>query len=295
MTTTIDLDIDAYGTYARATCLADFLEVLALQGRHMTRAELADVVKDSGWEGLGTSVIGGASYEPPDDWTEAAFEMLEQRAELLGSRYPFKVKANTVEFLETDSVYEGFLALTVAHSVGVKAPNPAVVLEASVYLSLVALGLTTVEFGGISRGAANFEAALDEAGRRLGIPTNVSSGAYRINAQDEGVDTLGLFLADDTRRGRWSFIGQVTCAKSDQWKRKLDEPHPVRWSKFLLDPIHPLVFLAVPHHVEPQYLDYLLDSGKLTMDRLRLSNVDRKLSTDETTLTSIVKNLTHEF
>jgi len=41
--------IDAYGRYARASNLADHVELLALQGERLTVNELADVIRDQGW------------------------------------------------------------------------------------------------------------------------------------------------------------------------------------------------------------------------------------------------------
>ena len=41
----IEPDIDADGGLARGSALADYLELLALSGKHCTRAQLEDAVK----------------------------------------------------------------------------------------------------------------------------------------------------------------------------------------------------------------------------------------------------------
>jgi hypothetical protein len=90
-------------------------------------------------------------------------------------------------------------------------------------------------------------------------------------AQDENVDTIAHVHWDDRRPGTWCFIGQVTCAISDEWEKKLDEPKPATWASLLHVTPKPMVFLAVPHHVETSYMEKLLQSERgIVIDRLRL-------------------------
>src|SRR5688500_9085277 len=45
----IQPSIDAYGRYARASSLADHLELLALLGQSLNRKGLADLISDRSW------------------------------------------------------------------------------------------------------------------------------------------------------------------------------------------------------------------------------------------------------
>jgi hypothetical protein len=76
----------------------------------------------------------------------------------------------------------------------------------------------------------------------------------------------------DQRAGRWTFVGQVTCARSDDWEKKAGEAKRGRWRLILGDDLEPTPFLAVPHHVEDIVMKKLVvDVKSLVLDRLRLA------------------------
>jgi hypothetical protein len=109
--------------------------------------------------------------------------------------------------------------------------------------------------------------------------------AFRAAAQDEGCDVVANFWWSDMRPGHWGLVGQVTVIKdSDQWALKLSEVKADYWSRCLgavnSNAVTP--FLAVPYHVEPQHLQYLVDKGcGIVIDRLRLTQRRAEILADE--------------
>jgi hypothetical protein len=102
--------IDAYGRYARASNLADHLELLALLGQQLSRSALADLVSNQAWVTKLDELFEGGSLEPRGDFEEPAdedgeaigeepgvaqasrvFDVLDERSDLLGDLYPFVV------------------------------------------------------------------------------------------------------------------------------------------------------------------------------------------------------------
>lgn len=147
----------------------------------------------------------------------------------------------------------------------------------------------SVDFAGVRRSAACFEAALVESASRIGL-TSAPESAWRSRwAQDTGVDTIGHVSWGDTRGGAWTVIGQATCARSDAWEGKLDEPKSAVWSHFLNVLPHPMVFLAVPHHVEANHLNVLVQAERgIVLDRLRLSRFRSEIVSGEEALVEAV-------
>src|SRR5215204_4970469 len=100
--------IDAYGTYARASNLADYVELLALQGETLTLSQLADLIRDQGWttkmNELFTTVPAPHRQESEEEdgpesigedegvpQARRVFNILEQRGDVLGDLYPFEL------------------------------------------------------------------------------------------------------------------------------------------------------------------------------------------------------------
>ena len=118
----------------------------------------------------------------------------------------------------------------------------------------------------------NFATGVKAAGEALRIPADAADVTRRMYANDMGVDVIGHLHWRDSRVGRWTFIGQATCASSDEWKAKMLEPQPSPWAKILQDHVAPLSFLGVPHHVERRTLLLLVsENTKLVVDRIRLT------------------------
>ena len=114
------------------------------------------------------------------------------------------------------------------------------------------------------------------------LKTNPGAAPHMAAAQDEGIDTIVHVPWCGSRPGRWIFIGQVTCAMSNVWKTKILEPSPSQWMRFLGDPVHPIGFLAIPHHAEPRHRLSVMDkANRVLLDRLSLVQHKQGVSADE--------------
>jgi hypothetical protein len=302
MTSRIAADADVYGTYARISALADYLEVCALKGVGVMQSRLADIIYDNKWQ-LRELMVAPDEDEPEDlgsaqdlarDAADRVFSTLAERSAELGELYPFVVGAESIAvrsgFDVQASPYIAILALAVAHAhLNCDDPLPHRVLEELVEDVLKNQLRLAVNFGRISREVAPFELALQDAASRIGLQATPKAAWRSARAKDERVDTLCHLSWGDNRAGTWTILGQVTCAKSDEWERKLDEPKPPAWAEFLgVRPV-PLVFLAVPHHVEAGHLGRLIQSERgIVLDRLRLTRFRRQPGEDERKLVQIV-------
>src|SRR5262249_4560374 len=95
--------------------------------------------------------------------------------------------------------------------------------------------------------------------------------AHNIDAFDEGVDTILHIPWCTARRGRWTLIGQTTCAMSNAWKAKMVEASPWTWAGLLGEKIPSLTLCAVPHHTERKHSIYLIETRRrILCDRLSL-------------------------
>ena len=128
----LEPNVDIYGAYARASAVADFVELLALRRSRWSRSNVADYIGDAAWgaklhetfltpgdaagvdneegEGLGTDA---------EDAAERIFSLLARRQEYLGQRYPFRLAAYSghLELLDdAASPYLVLLAITIAHA-----------------------------------------------------------------------------------------------------------------------------------------------------------------------------------
>lgn len=299
MSSRIAADANVYGTYARISALADFVEVCALKGISITRSRLADLVADNRWQ-LRDLMVGPEDEEPDEkmsvaqdlatDSADRVFSTLLERAEILGPLYPFEVEAEHLilrgAFNVADSTYVAILAITIAHAFGLcNDPAPTQVLEDVVEDVLRAQVRFAINFGRVRREVNPFEAALEQACPHVNLIAAPRAAWRSHRAQDENVDSIGHIHWGDDRAGTWSVIGQITCARSDEWEGKLDEPKPATWALFLGVAPPPLVFLAVPHHVEKGHLDRLVQGSRgIVLDRLRLARFRTAVAQDERTL-----------
>lgn len=132
--------------------------------------------------------------------------------------------------------------------------------------------MLTTELGKIRRETGTFIDALERCCAELQLRATPEAASYKREAHDEGVDVLGHLWWGDHRPGRWVFLGQVTCGKSNTWPEKSREPAVGQWRALLGMHVNPHVFLAVPHHVPERAAEYLAqkhESGML-LDRLRI-------------------------
>ena len=283
----IELNIDQYGSKARHSAIADYLEALALSGHKASVSDLGDYLADNGWQdklrehysGPGMDDDSGAmGPSSSEDHARRTFDLLDQRRRLLGTDYPFSVQDSGVEFKESPEGgcrYLVLLGITLAHSYNLETASkldPKAILE-DVTVEVMNTRLVRAVKTAFASQTGTFDECLIATAETLGLkamPGGVIKSRY---AKDEGVDVLGVFdWNDDLRPGRWTFIGQVTCAKSDEWKKKLGEPSPMKWMNLLGVKVPPVTFLAVPYHVQHGHLLSLVtDRAAAVLDRVRMT------------------------
>lgn len=284
---------DAYGAEADTSHLVDYLELLALSDQPLTRAELADYLKDTGWvvrrrelyhtprevddEPSEDDEEGGADISPAEEQAANVFALAEARAAELGDLYPFDVDEVTVrrrDHLEgRHQAYLAFLALTVAHHYEVQlAERPENLFERAVADTMQARGLLTCDFGAVTRTIHDFRDALRAAAHEVGTGAAPEAAVSREHANDEGVDTISQLTWGDLRAGHWIYVGQATIGRSNTWQVKIQQPWTHHWRAWLTTIAEPRAYLAVPHHVEDSQLQYLTSgTTRIVLDRLRLS------------------------
>lgn len=303
----LEPDVDAYGSKARASAIADFVELWAISGTNPSAADVGDYIADVGWaqklHELYTVPPGGADDSADDlefgtDGTVAArrvFDVLDERSATLGSHYPFRKDNERCFFTgNASSPYLVPLAIAVAHAYSITTPQvPSVVFEDTVARVLEAHARRAVNFSHIraQHPAANggFDAAVIDACRLVGLRGTPTAHNRAVHANDEKVDTIVHLDWGDRRAGAWTMVGQVTCAKSDDWFGKLQEVPAGGWALFLGELIEPQVFLAIPHHIESRHLHNLVGGyRKLVVDRLRIALWLDTVSSSEATIVQSV-------
>lgn len=281
-------ELDTYGPYARASLLADYVELLALKGHPVRRATLADFLADNGWNleliRLPQSDHRDGEFrdlseqlDEAHDVASVVFRQMDERRDVLAERYPFEITDDAIALdcrvdLET-SPYAAVLALTIAHAFSVNSiDRPHETFERIVLAVLQARGLAAAGVAVRRREGGTFEEALRIACNEVGLKADPDAAPRRVRAHDEGVDILCHFgWEEDLRPGTWGFIGQVTVARSDSWAAKINEPSPEQWKLFTGTLVPPSPFLAVPHHVERPTMEFLTLKGRaVVLDRLRL-------------------------
>jgi hypothetical protein len=275
----IDPRIDVYGKDGRTGALADLLEFRTIKGNGMSAADLADLITEMGWTDKPKRQIiveGDDENDAADPLADQTFSLLDERREILGARYPFELVFGRIQLKEgfdlNASPYFALLAITIAHAwrVPCGAVTPEAVMEAVV---AEALGqrLAAVGLGTGDRMGTSFVDNLREGAAAIGLAASPDPTPRRVRAKDAGVDTLAGYIWPDGRPGHWLLIGQVTCGRTDIWGTKLTEPKPAIWKGYLQEPIAPQRFLAVPHHVDARFFNFLHSQEEgLVVDRLRL-------------------------
>ncbi|KQT90800.1 hypothetical protein ASG49_13745 [Marmoricola sp. Leaf446] len=274
----IDPRIDVYGKDGRTGALADLIEFRAIKGHGMAVADLVDLISNMGWTSKPTRQIitGHPEDENPDSLAEQTFSLLDERREVLGDRYPFRIAFGQLRvkdgFELAASPYIAMLAITIAHAwdVDCGAVKPEAALEALVEAALQTR-MPSAGLGTADRNGTSFVDNLRAGAARVGLTASPNPVPRRVRAKDGGVDTLAGHVWADRRAGHWVFIGQVTCGQTSTWSGKLNEPKPALWKDYLQELLPPLRFLAVPHHVDSGFFHMLQkqDEG-LVIDRLRL-------------------------
>ena len=300
---------DTYGRHARPSLLADYVELLALSGRPVRMATVADFLADNDWN---MELIQSAHTEDTHEELNALPEQLDaahedagivfrqiyERRDLLRDRYPFEIVDDIVSLGRNVAVeastYVAVLALTIGHAFDVTLlHSPNEMFEDLVTRALQDRGFSSTGLAAHRRTCGSFEAALRNACDEVGLAAAPNAAPRLIRAHDEGVDVLGHIGWDnDLRPGTWAFIGQATVGKSDTWDEKIREPKPEPWKMRLGTWVPPAAFLAVPHHVERRMMERLTtDSQAVVLDRLRLA---RYKSTNDTREQEVIRTVLQE-
>ena len=275
---------DTYGPHARASLIADYIELLALKSP-VNRHLVADYLADTDWnmalvqsEENGASTLSGSVSDRLDQANDVAaivFDQIDERRRILRDLYPYRVRHDVVEAdpdLDCESSrYVALLSLTVAHAFRIGASHRLDALfEEIVTRALRNRGLSVVGLAAIRRGS--FQRALRTACSEVGLQAAPNAASRLVHAHDSGVDVLcHMGWDDDLRSSSWVFLGQVTVGRSDGWVGKMKEPSPGPWARFVGIRNSPTRFLAVPHHVERPMMEMLAQHGEgVVLDRLRL-------------------------
>jgi hypothetical protein len=283
----LEPNVDAYGSRARASALADFVELWAIAGVHPSAADVGDYIDDVGWtrrlHELYEPAPTGERDDPEElgeDETTAArrvFDLLRERKAVLEERWPFGFDGQRLRFRNNEGTraYLLALAISIAHAYEIDVPAPPeVVFESVVARVLTSCARRAVNFSEVRARCkaehGGFDAAITAACGTVGLRATPEARVRPVWANDENVDTIVHLDWGDGRSGAWTMVGQVTCAKSDAWEGKLQEVPVHGWGLLLGELIEPQGFLAVPHHIERRHLYYLVQGHKrLVVDRLR--------------------------
>jgi len=149
-----------------------------------------------------------------------------------------------------------------------------VVAELLVARALRSRHIRAISIYGATDRTGDFTKRLRRAARKLFLPRPPRPSVARKAAKDGGADIIAhCDLLDARCYASPIMVGQVTCAKSDEWDRKSGETSPSAFQRWLLLNTRPIVFFAVPHHIEdttPKFLSQQRD-GVIFLDRLRLA------------------------
>lgn len=295
----LEPSIDAYGTRGRVSVLADFIEVMVLNGgRCPTVGSLADFIEDTyGGQGIRaayfepdvpigkeeSSLKGLSTAEKAKEVAGWVFSLFENRSNWLNSAYPFDVGSDGRISLRGDprdcAHYLLLLGVLVFHAYGnsIHTGGP---LRCDVQLVFeritkpVLTGFSPLSraeiLGTSSSNGGGFAAVLKSTVEGVGLRADLTKVEYAAGAKDNGVDVVVHLDFGDDRLGRWVLLGQATCAKTDDWEDKVAEPG-LDWKTLLNMIVSPLVFLAVPHHVDDTFVHKVMrKSGHMLLDRIRL-------------------------
>jgi len=284
----LPIDISAYGSYARGSALADFLEVVALTSGEARKVDLEATIRKAGWyrlnRGMFTrdpgiepteSVEDEEGLEDPDDpdWPDWTFAIIAERIDVLGDNYPFLVESDSLIPKDgaSASAYVRLLALTVAHAYKAQIrSDPRRAFELIVVEALAAIGLRAYGMGTATSNGRAFATELVAATAAVGLTAASPPVPAKTFAKDAGVDAIGVYNWEDRRPGQVVLIAQATLAESERWEAKIAEPRPHHWVQYVNEILHPLAALAVPHHVEREHLRWLTSPTAFVFDRLRL-------------------------
>jgi hypothetical protein len=285
-------DLNAYGTDARYSAMADFAELVAYcAGRDVTEGYVADLVNDYDGNvpddkfGVGDPALDElprTRQERASEFTSKVFGLLKSRRQALGTGYPFRFVSSGVLRYAPRSAgpqpYLGLLAITAIHAFDLDVDfEPRLAFESVVAEALRGTNLIVVNLSKLRRKCGSYPKALRAGLGTHGIRCDPDVVVRRLRAHEQGVDVVAAIAWGDLRMGRLTMLCQVTCGNSDSWQEKIGEPRTEDWRKMMGETVLPVAALAVPHHVEDLNLAYLSESGRIVIDRLRLCRLLRSV------------------
>ncbi len=314
-----DFSLDWYGTYARHSAVADLVESRVIAKGAFNLRTLGDEIRDNGWtRRLNEKFVGVISTDPAETEVVAGYEAddletlgeahdaaqvaadsviatIQERSEKLGAHYPFTLSENA-ELIACsadrgDTLYEALLGISLCHAADqrIGTRKACYVFEDTVERWFESAGFRSIGLGRISRDTGTFGELLQAAGREVGLSTTPEGCPYRADANEEGTDVLCNFW-DDNRVGGLQLVGQVTCARSNDWERKMAEVKVPAYKSWLGRNVDPIAFLAIPHHADhPVRFSFIARNGRDIVDRVRLSGISMELNEDEKSAVGFIR------
>jgi len=207
-----------------------------------------------------------------------SFSQLKKRAEILGTKYPFKVDDSYIVTSQTieDSVYIQLLFLTPKSGISTQGKIYNLDVASKLFEDIAEQSLQT--FFGANTQTLNFgfpsksdrPAEFAAAVKWLSEKTNIRLGnAYRPpRKKDGGVDLFVWKSFPDKRPGIPIML--VQCTIKDDFINKIGDIDLKLWANWLSSDIEPLVALAVPGVVTKDEIWREITTRGILLDRLRL-------------------------
>jgi len=207
-----------------------------------------------------------------------SFSQLKKRAEILGTKYPFKVDDSYIVTSQTieDSVYIQLLFLTPKSGISTQGKIYNLDVASKLFEDIAEQSLQT--FFGANTQTLNFgfpsksdrPAEFAAAVKWLSEKTNIRLGnAYRPpRKKDGGVDLFVWKSFPDKRPGIPIML--VQCTIKDDFINKIGDIDLKLWANWLSSDIEPLVALAVPGVVTKDEIWSEITTRGILLDRLRL-------------------------
>lgn len=217
-----------------------------------------------------------------DDAFGAVLEKIEERVELLGRDYPFRVDDNALTYVSSKTkVYEFCLCICEAsldrgqNSTLARTFEQVARLVVQDYLGQSALSHHT-GWPRDDKAQKRFKAAMQVLGSRTnewcwGPEDGLPNDPDPTNVKDEGVDFVVWRPNPDRRAGSLFLLGQCACGQN--WDSKFDDININKLSKWfnpmtLVDPVR--VF-CTPHHVTNGMIRETSREAGVVFDRIRLA------------------------
>lgn len=263
--------------------LADWLEVLALSRRReaAARADLAglrELLGDAGHAAqtepeTGQELDGGILEDGRQEFIDEVLEELHYRADVLESRYPFRIEAKgpgwrllrapDARDRETAAARAAYLFCLLASAFrdgrirgGVGEPLerrlPGVFQAVAVEAAAGVIGGESISFGWPRPDGSAFLPALREASRRLGLGTPLENAPPRSKGRekDADIDVIAWRGFADRRPGKLVLFGQAASGRNWTGKSvKAETSNFQSWfSQRPTEHFVPAIFIPFPQH-----------------------------------------------